>query len=85
MASIESDKGVRERMRFYDTAGIENSQTLTACGSTSQQLLRHYLVLADGYILVYDTDKPNSLDVLYALKKDIDKNRDKKEVCSTLH
>lgn len=30
--------------------------------------------------MVYDTDKPDSLDVLVSLKKDIDKNKDKKEV-----
>ncbi|XP_076267776.1 NFKB inhibitor interacting Ras like 1 [Rhynchophorus ferrugineus] len=80
VANIESDKGAREKVRFYDTAGIENSQTSTAHGTTNQQLLRHYLVLADGYILVYDTDKINSLEVLMSIKKDIDKNKDKKEV-----
>ncbi|XP_030754479.1 NF-kappa-B inhibitor-interacting Ras-like protein [Sitophilus oryzae] len=80
VANIESDKGVREKVRFYDTAGIENTQTSTAHGTTSQQLLRHYLVLADGYLLVYDTEKINSLDILMAIKKDIDKNKDKKEV-----
>lgn len=80
VANIESDKGAREKVRFYDTAGIENSQTTTAHGTTNQQLLRHYLVLADGYLLVYDTDKMNSLDVLMAIKKDVDKNKDKKEV-----
>ncbi|KAJ8932680.1 hypothetical protein NQ318_020329 [Aromia moschata] len=30
VANIESDKGTREKMRFYDTAGIEHSQTATA-------------------------------------------------------
>ncbi|ENN80443.1 NF-kappa-B inhibitor-interacting Ras-like protein isoform X1 [Dendroctonus ponderosae] len=80
VANIESDKGVREKVRFYDTAGIESSQTATANGTTSQQLLRHYLVLADGYILVYDTEKPNSLEALMSIKKDVDKNKDKKEV-----
>lgn len=80
MANIESDKGVREKVRFYDTAGIESSQTATANGTTSQQLLRHYLVLADGYILVYDTEKPHSLEALVSIKKDVDKNKDKKEV-----
>jgi len=29
---------------------------------------------------VYDTGKPESLDVLLPLKKDIDKNKDKKEI-----
>ena len=68
-------------MRFYDTAGIEHLQTATANGTTNQQLPRHYLAIADGYILVYDTERSDSLDVLVSLKKDIDKNKDKKEVC----
>lgn len=80
MANIESDRGIREKIRFYDTAGIEHSQTSTAHGTTNQQLPRHYLALADGYILMYDTEKPDSLDVLVSLKRDIDKNKDKKEV-----
>lgn len=81
VANIESDRGIKEKIRFYDTAGIEHSQTSTANGTTNQQLPRHYLALADGYILVYDTEKSDSLDVLVSLKKDIDKNKDKKEVC----
>lgn len=31
-------------------------------------------------MLVYNTGKPESLDVLFPLKKDIDKNKDKKEI-----
>ncbi|KAB0793712.1 hypothetical protein PPYR_13332 [Photinus pyralis] len=80
VANIETDRGTREKIRFYDTAGIEKSQTSTANGTTSQQLPRHYLVLADGYIFVYDVENLESLDVLISLKKDIDKNKDKKEV-----
>lgn len=80
VANVESDKGTREKIRFYDTAGIEFSQISTANGMTNQQLPRHYLLLADGYIMVYDTSKSASLDVLISIKKDIDKNKDKKEV-----
>jgi len=80
VANIEADRGTREKIRFYDTAGIEKSQTSTAHGTTNQQLPRHYLVLADGYVFVYDTHNSESLDVLMALKKDIDKNKDKKEI-----
>ncbi|XP_023013256.1 NFKB inhibitor interacting Ras like 1 [Leptinotarsa decemlineata] len=80
VANIESDKGTREKLRFYDTAGIEHSQISTANGTTNQQLPRHYLTMADGYILVYDISKSGSLDVLVSIKKDIDKNKDKKEV-----
>ncbi|XP_017776589.1 PREDICTED: NF-kappa-B inhibitor-interacting Ras-like protein isoform X1 [Nicrophorus vespilloides] len=84
VANIESDRGIKEKVRFYDTAGLEQSQISTAHGTTNQQLPRHYLVLADGYVLVYDTDKPESLDVLISLKKDIDKNKDKKEVITVV-
>lgn len=80
VANIETDRGTKEKVRFYDTAGIEQAQTSTANGTTSQQLPRHYLALADGYVLVYDTDKFESLKVLINLKQDIDKNKDKKEV-----
>lgn len=80
VANVESDKGTREKLRFYDTAGIEFSQISTANGMTNQQLPRHYLSLADGYIFVYDLSKSSSLDVLISIKRDIDKNKDKKEV-----
>jgi NF-kappa-B inhibitor-interacting Ras-like protein len=80
VANIESDKGTREKVRFYDTAGIEYLQITTANGTTNQQLPRHYLAIGDGYILVYNTERSDSLDVLVSLKKDIDKNKDKKEV-----
>lgn len=80
VANIESDRGTREKVRFYDTAGIDQLQTSNSSGTTNQQLPRHYLVMADGYILVYDTEKIDSLDVLTTVKKDIDRNKDKKEV-----
>ncbi|KAF5298858.1 hypothetical protein FQA39_LY11670 [Lamprigera yunnana] len=80
VANIETDRGTREKIRFYDTAGIEKSQTSTANGTTNQQLPRHYLALADGYIFVYDVENSESLEVLISLKKDIDKNKDKKEI-----
>ncbi|OXU18866.1 hypothetical protein TSAR_016330 [Trichomalopsis sarcophagae] len=76
VANIETDKGAKEKVRFYDTAGLEPLQS----SLNNQQLARHYLGFADGYVLVYDTAKPESLDVLLPLKKDIEKNKDKKEI-----
>ncbi|XP_015521302.1 NF-kappa-B inhibitor-interacting Ras-like protein [Neodiprion lecontei] len=76
VANIETDRGTKEKVRFYDTAGLEPLQT----NASSPQLARHYLGFADGYVLVYDTAKPESLDVLFPLKKDIDKHKDKKEI-----
>lgn len=35
--------------------------------------------------MVYDTTRPESLDVLMYLKKDIDRNKDKKEVTIICH
>jgi hypothetical protein len=60
-------------VRFYDTAGLDG-------GREQNQLARQYLGLTDGYVLVYDPDRPGSLDALVMVKKDIDRNRDKKEV-----
>lgn len=76
VANIETDRGTKEKVRFYDTAGLECLQT----NANNQQLPRQYLGFADGYVLVYDTAKPESLDVLLPLKKDIDRNKDKKEI-----
>ncbi|XP_069676070.1 NF-kappa-B inhibitor-interacting Ras-like protein isoform X2 [Periplaneta americana] len=73
VATIETDRGTREKVRFYDTAGLGG-------GREQSQLARQYLGLADGYVLVYDPDRPESLDALVMVKKDIDHNRDKKEV-----
>jgi NF-kappa-B inhibitor-interacting Ras-like protein len=60
-------------LRFYDTAGLDG-------GREQNQLARQYLGLTDGYVLIYDPDRPESLDALVMVKKDIDRNRDKKEV-----
>ena len=48
--------------------------------TANQVLQRHYLGFAEGFVMVYDTTRPESLDVLMYLKKDIDRNKDKKEV-----
>lgn len=51
--------------------------------TSNQVLQRHYLGFAEGFVMVYDTTRPESLDVLMYLKKDIDRNKDKKEVSAT--
>ena len=78
VASIETDRGTREKVRFYDTAGLDS-------GKEQNQLARQYLGLTDGYVLIYDPDRPESLDALVMVKKDIDRNRDKKEVFEYSH
>uniref|UniRef100_A0A8C5Z5X6 NF-kappa-B inhibitor-interacting Ras-like protein 2 n=1 Tax=Marmota marmota marmota TaxID=9994 RepID=A0A8C5Z5X6_MARMA len=68
--SIETDPGVREQVRFYDTWGLRDGA----------ELPRHCFSCRDGYVLVYSTDSQESFHPVELLKKEIDKSKDKKEV-----
>ncbi|KAJ8284391.1 hypothetical protein COCON_G00032410 [Conger conger] len=70
IGSIETDRGVREQVRFYDTRGLRDGL----------EFPRHYYSFADGFVLVYSIDNKESFKRMEALKKDIDRYRDKKEV-----
>ncbi|XP_072164603.1 NF-kappa-B inhibitor-interacting Ras-like protein 2 [Diadema setosum] len=73
VANVETSRGTRERVRFYDTKGLT---------PTSPELSKHYYSLADGYLLVYSITSSESFKQLEQIKKEIDKLRekDKKEV-----
>ncbi|XP_049600401.1 NF-kappa-B inhibitor-interacting Ras-like protein 2 isoform X1 [Syngnathus scovelli] len=70
IGSIETDRGTREQVRFYDTRGLRDGT----------EFPRHYYSFADGFVLVYSIDSKESFKRMEALKKDIDRHRDKKEV-----
>lgn len=70
VASVETDRGVREQLRLYDTRGLHDGQ----------ELPKHYYSVADGFVLVYSIDSMESFKKVDILKKEIDKSRDKKEV-----
>lgn len=70
IGSIETDRGTREQVRFYDTRGLRDGM----------EFPRHYYSFADGFVLVYSIDSKESFKRMEALKKDIDRHRDKKEV-----
>ncbi|XP_070702668.1 NF-kappa-B inhibitor-interacting Ras-like protein 1 [Pempheris klunzingeri] len=70
VASVETDRGVREQLRLYDTKGLHDGQDLP----------KHYYSVADGFVLVYSVDSLESFKKVDVLKKEIDKSRDKKEV-----
>ncbi|XP_071240652.1 NF-kappa-B inhibitor-interacting Ras-like protein 2 [Salvelinus alpinus] len=70
IGSIETDRGTREQVRFYDTRGLRDGL----------EFPRHYFSFADGFVLVYSIDSTESFKRMEALKKDIDRFRDKKEV-----
>ncbi|NWX16191.1 KBRS2 protein, partial [Aegotheles bennettii] len=70
VGSIETDRGVREQVRFYDTRGLRDGL----------ELPKHCFSCTDGYVLVYSTDSKESFKRVELLKKEIDKSKDKKEV-----
>lgn len=70
IGSVETDRGTREQVRFYDTRGLRDSV----------EFPRHYFGFADGFVLVYSIDSKESFKRMEFLKKEIDRCRDKKEV-----
>lgn len=80
VSNIETDRGTKEKLCFYDTAGLLAPAVESSPSTGYQSLPKHYMAFADGYVLVYDVCKPESLSVLIHLHKDIEKNKDKKEV-----
>jgi NF-kappa-B inhibitor-interacting Ras-like protein len=71
---IDTDRGVAENIRFYDTEGFSPAD------ATGVDIPKHYHGLADAFILVYSVDSRQSFEIIDLLKKDIEKNREKKEV-----
>jgi len=69
-AVIETDRGVKEKVRIFDTGMLDSKDT---------DLPRHYMNFPDGFILVYDVTSQESFKLLDRLKKDIDKHKDKRE------
>ncbi|XP_060757972.1 NF-kappa-B inhibitor-interacting Ras-like protein 2 [Neoarius graeffei] len=70
IGSVETDRGTREQVRFYDTRGLRDGV----------EFPRHYFSFADGFVLVYSIDSKESFKRMELLKKEIDRCRDKKEV-----
>lgn len=70
MASVETDRGVKEQLHLYDTRGLQEGVDLP----------KHYFSFADGFVLVYSVNNLESFQRVELLKKEIDKFKDKKEV-----
>lgn len=70
VALVDTDRGQKEKVHFYDTAGLDTVRA---------ELSKHYLSFADGYILVYDVTNESSFQCMDRLKKFIEKNKEKKE------
>ncbi|CAM1302325.1 NKIRAS1 (predicted) [Pycnogonum litorale] len=70
-AYVETDRGTRERLMIYDTAGLD---------SNAKDIPKHYHQIADAYVLVYAINSKRSFDLMDIIKKDIEKNKEKKEI-----
>lgn len=70
LASVETDRGVKEQLRLYDTRGLQEGI----------ELPKHYFSVADGFVLVYAVTSLEAFQRVELLKKEIDVFRDKKEV-----
>lgn len=69
-ANVDTDRGLKEMVRFYDLGGIN---------SKVKEIPRHYFSITDAYILVYSINSQESFLIMDSLKKDIDKNKEKKD------
>ncbi|XP_077772406.1 NF-kappa-B inhibitor-interacting Ras-like protein 1 isoform X2 [Podarcis muralis] len=70
VALAETDRGVKEQLRLYDTRGVQEGE----------EFPKHYFSLADGFVLVYAVNSLESFERADWLKKEIDKCRDKREI-----
>ncbi|XP_074756623.1 NF-kappa-B inhibitor-interacting Ras-like protein 1 isoform X1 [Athene noctua] len=70
LASVETDRGVKEQLRLYDTRGLQEGV----------ELPKHYFSVADGFVLVYAVTSLEAFQRVELLKKEIDVFRDKKEL-----
>ncbi|PAA71590.1 hypothetical protein BOX15_Mlig001533g1 [Macrostomum lignano] len=72
VAHIESERGVKEKVRFYEIGGSSDIKSVS--------IPKHFVVGADAFVLVYDTTDLGSLSYLDAVKREIEKNKDRKDV-----
>lgn len=72
VANIDTDRGTREKIRFFDTEGIDDNQV--------KEIPRHLHTFADGFVIVYSIEDEHSFQLAEVLRKDIERSKEKKEV-----
>ena len=70
VANIETDRGTKEKIRFYDTAGLDSQQ---------REVPRHLLAAADGFVIVYSVEDKQSFTLAEAIRKEIKNCGEKKD------
>ena len=72
VANIETDRGTKEKIRFYDTAGIDTLEKET--------VPKHLVSAADGFIIVYSVEDRASYQLAESIRREIKANSDKKDL-----
>ena len=62
--------GTKEKIRFYDTAGLDSQQ---------REVPRHLLAAADGFVIVYSVEDKQSFTLAEAIRKEIKNCGEKKD------
>ena len=70
MANIETERGIKERVRFYDTAGLDGQ---------TKEVPRHLLQAADGFVIVYSVEDRASFLLAESIRKEIRNIGEKKD------
>jgi len=73
VANIETDRGTKEKVRFYDTQGVDVDFKDTA-------IPKHLLAAADGFLIVYSVDDWKSFQAAETIRKEIRRECEKKDV-----
>lgn len=74
VANVDSDRGTSEKLRIYDTAGVDpQSSTL------KEDLPKHLFPFADGYILVFSLDDEASFQVVDVIRKEVEAYKEAKK------
>lgn len=76
VACWEKDKGVKEKLRFYDTKGLENAKDTETLNQ-----MKHLFSSLDGACLVFSSNDLDSIQCIEKLKCEIEKSKDRKEIC----
>lgn len=70
VANIETERGIKERVRFYDTAGLDGQ---------TKEVPRHLLQAADGFVIVYSVEDRASFLLAESIRKEIRNIGEKKD------
>ncbi|PIK35536.1 putative NF-kappa-B inhibitor-interacting Ras-like protein 2 [Apostichopus japonicus] len=66
-ATVETNRGTKERIRFYDTKGLDSQ--------SNPELPRHFYNIADGMILVYTITSVDTFRFVEKGKREVDRDK----------